>query len=400
MKSKRPRRMGTGYQMIGTLFLTGFLGFGAINGALLLVFLVKDRYFMPSLSLRGVALEPAYPDFTRRELHALLHETWSQPFLYEPFTQFKERPRTGRYVNVSEHGFRAGLAPPPPWPPDRRFRNVFLFGGSTAFGYGLPDHQTIAAFLQRRLPSEPSAREWRVYNFGRGAYYSSQERILFEQLLVSGAVPDLAIFVDGLNEFGYDADAPAFTAQLQTLMDGRWQARAAFLLTATCRRWMESWPMTRALAAVQRRMAGVLTERQADQRAMAMPLPGQAAMEPKIQRLIARYVSNLRLITAIGQEVGVTTVFVWQPVPYYGWDRQRYQFPMREDQQLVKAGYPVMAAYVNEHGGRLGKRFVWCADVQDRIPGLLYVDSVHYAAALSEAVAACMYDALVRQDLL
>ena len=36
-----------------------------------------------------------------------------------------------------------------------------------------------------------------VYNFGCGRYYSTQERVLFEQLVSSGAVPDLAVFLDG-----------------------------------------------------------------------------------------------------------------------------------------------------------------------------------------------------------
>ena len=47
----------------------------------------------------------------------------------------------------------------------------------------------------------PGTREPRVYNFGRGSYYSSQERILFEQLAVAGHVPDLAVFIDGGSDF-------------------------------------------------------------------------------------------------------------------------------------------------------------------------------------------------------
>src|SRR6185436_5392660 len=65
-------------------------------------------------------------------------------------------------------------------------------------------------------------REPRVYNFGRGAYYSSQERALFEKLLVGGTVPDGAIFLDGLNDFMYYDDRPAMTVFLELMVD-RWK---------------------------------------------------------------------------------------------------------------------------------------------------------------------------------
>ena len=61
-----------------------------------------------------------------------------------------------------------------PWPPDDHDYNMFVFGGSTTFGYGVPDEQTIASHLQEVL-SHQTAREVRVYNFGRGMYRSSQE---------------------------------------------------------------------------------------------------------------------------------------------------------------------------------------------------------------------------------
>ena len=85
-----------------------------------------------------------------------------------------------------------------------------MFGGSTAFGIGVPDDQTVASHLQTQLGTARDGREVRVYNFGRGAYYSSQERALFERLIVAGYVPNLAIFLDGLNDFFfYDQDRPS-----------------------------------------------------------------------------------------------------------------------------------------------------------------------------------------------
>src|SRR6185503_15185425 len=103
---------------------------------------------------------------------------------YEAFTQFCERPFHGRFVNVSENGFRVS-AQQGPWPPDADNFNIFLFGGSTTFGYGLPDSQTVASYLQDDLAARSSPHV-RVYNFGRGSYVSEQERVLFEELLLAG----------------------------------------------------------------------------------------------------------------------------------------------------------------------------------------------------------------------
>src|SRR5580658_6992416 len=55
---------------------------------------------------KNVQLGPVYPGKTQQQIDALLNETWSRPFVYEPFTQFREAPYHGQYVNVDEDGFR------------------------------------------------------------------------------------------------------------------------------------------------------------------------------------------------------------------------------------------------------------------------------------------------------
>jgi len=143
------------------------------------------------------AIEKAFPSLDAAERADLVRES-SMSFIYEPFTQFRERPCHGRFVNVETAGYRRS-ADQGPWPPDPANRNVFLFGSSTTFNYGAPATETIASHLQRQLADGP--RPVRVYNFGRGGYYSSQELTLFERLLTAGFVPDDAVFVDGGSDF-------------------------------------------------------------------------------------------------------------------------------------------------------------------------------------------------------
>src|SRR5205085_1642822 len=93
-------------------------------------------------------------------------------------------------------------------------------------------------------------RPVRVYNFGRGHYYLSQERVLYERMVVAGMVPDLAVFVDGLNDLYYFEDEPAMTPQLVCVFEDeytKWRRGNAAWVAGL------SW-----FAAVQRAARGLL----------------------------------------------------------------------------------------------------------------------------------------------
>ena len=134
---------------------------------------------------------------TLTEVKDLLKETWiNQGWEYTPILGFKETPRTGKHVNISNLGYRRNSLNQPTdidliKSPDK----VYIFGGSTTFGYGVNDSATIPANLAKALP------DMKVFNFGRGYYYSKQENILFDDLLSSSITkPKLAVFIDGVNE--------------------------------------------------------------------------------------------------------------------------------------------------------------------------------------------------------
>jgi hypothetical protein len=124
--------------------------------------------------------------------------------------QFREKPFAGKFVTIDPHGYRVG-AEQSPWPIDEAYTNIFFFGGSTAVGYGVKDADTIASRVHARLAEAGLERPPRVYNFGRGAFYSTQERLLFDKMITFGETPDMAIFLDGLNDFFYFEDPPILT---------------------------------------------------------------------------------------------------------------------------------------------------------------------------------------------
>jgi len=114
--------------------------------------------------------------------NAMLAEHY-QPLIYGDFTHFRERPFAGKYVNVTDIGYRKSLDQGP-WPPNPNYFNAFFFGGSTTFGCGLADDQTLPSCVQREF-AKYSTKRVCAYNFGVGYYYSTQERLCCEKLLMA-----------------------------------------------------------------------------------------------------------------------------------------------------------------------------------------------------------------------
>jgi hypothetical protein len=333
------------------------------------------------------ALGRAYPGMTRSEVEALLQETWTRRLAFEPFTHFRERPFHGRYVNVHEAGFRVS-AGQGPWPADPEAWNVFVFGGSTAFGYGVRDEETFASYLGRGLLALAPDRRPRVYNFGRGAYYSTQERVLFAELLQGGAAPRLALFLDGLNEFFYPRDEPAHSGRLRAAFDEDEPDLASAL-----RRAARALPVLRLIGAPGPSRPGAA---ESDEGAPEGAGRGGAGPE----RVVARYLANKRLIAAAAREHGVTAVFVWQPVPMYAYVHRDQDGPRPGLGSLERWRRRYEHVAERMRRGDLGSDFIWCADVAEGAAGPLYVDRVHYSGLMNRRIAEAVLAALSERRLL
>lgn len=337
-----------------------------------------------------------YPGWEKSALKQLLKETWSRPFVFEPLTQFKESAYAGTFVNVDPHGFRL-TREQGPWPPSPDEFNVFLFGGSTTFNYGVPDHETIASHLQLAMSEAGLGRPVRVYNFGRGLYHSSLERVLFEKLLAEGHVPNLAIFLDGLNEFFFVGEEPPFTDVLRHLFEeairnehGRPGILALELI--------QNLPIVQA-ARYAKGSGSAGGSSWSLVRGMGVKLDREEAYDDPavIEKAIARYRRNKTMIEAVARAHGVTPVFIWHAVPMYASEMtgQPHNF---FGHTFSKFGYPRMAALVQS--GSLSGNFGWCAEVQQGVQGPLYVDSVHFSPILSRLTAHCVMTMMRERHLL
>ena len=340
----------------------------------------------------GDTVLKAYPGWRVEDVKTLLRETYREATMeYEPFTGFRNRPLQKRFVHVDPAGFRFSKNQAP-WPPRPEATNVFVFGGSTAWGMGLPDDETIASYLQECVSASDSSRPVAVYNFARTYYFSSQERILFQQLLVGGFVPQVAVFIDGLNDFGFPDGQPRFTDRFRRFMAGQVQAGSSPL---------DNVPMVKAAHWLSYRWA--------------KPQPRKSADNPSpevLEGVTSRWLANKKIIESIASSFGVRPIFVWQPIPTYKYDLDYHilshgSFNPRTDPQgstryglmenlwhqgrlgpnvlWLADGYALMENLRAQ--GKLGPNVLWLADMQQDKHENLYVDAVHYTAAFSKEIA-------------
>jgi len=362
--------------------------FIAFNLVLLAIFRLKDGSLTVvtdpvSRSRYDVErLRQVYPNYSDTAIRNLVAETWHRPHQFEPFTQFKEPPFQGTYVNVHAAGFRQNDRQAV-WPPEKKNINVFVFGGSTTFGYGVADTETIPAQLEAFLLSKTEA-DVHVYNFGCGYYFSTQERIRFEQLVLAGLIPDVAVFIDGLNDFDHFDGVPYGTDRLIRATNDENAAAAGLLVSRL--------PVSRLARGIRRRLWG-------------SEVPREEAFAPDDRRVnmsvIERFERNIELIQALGRSQDVSTVFVWQPSPAYHYDDKR--FHLFYDGKYgsftrTRFGYLEMEAVVKKPRADYG--LLWLADLQQELKEPLYVDKVHYTGRFSAVIAKAIGDELLRRGVL
>ena len=93
-------------------------------------------------------------------------------------------------------------------------KTIFMFGGSTLWGTGSPDRNTIPSELQALL-----GPEYDIYNFGETGYVSTQELNYLLHRLSLGDIPDTVIFYDGVNDGYAGAYSPSIPRDPQNLRE-------------------------------------------------------------------------------------------------------------------------------------------------------------------------------------
>lgn len=324
------------------------------------------------------------------EVPAMWAEFYDAGAQFESYTHFRPRTLRGRYYGTTEGGYRLTRIEGS-WPPVAANYNVFFFGGSTSFGVG-PYWATVASYLQEAMDrSGRYNRPVRVYNFGRSGYQSTQEQILFHQLISAGLRPDMVVFLDGLNDFCWiDGNPSGWQALARFFNDTNETYRRTMAAHGIVTQWdrlrgfVETLPLSRLVDAALDRTTAKAVPRYVP----SSDSPPENPEPPATLRgVIDRYLGNMRQVKAVAESMGIVPVFVWQPIPTYKYDLTYHVFnPDRLGCHVnSKAGYPMMASLGS--GKLLGDAFIWAADLQEDLKEPLYVDAFHYTAPMSRRLA-------------
>ncbi len=397
---------------IATLYRSAALvTFGVILVLVLLnlglgtIYLLRDRFWQdePQVDLEGkfghnrsVDLG-AYSRLSPSQVEELLDDQdafTNKGFLYTPWVQFHAPEFHGRWLHTDSSGYRTTKAPRSS---SREHLKVFVFGGSTTFGYGVSDEHTIPSYLQTIWDEGDSAESVVVSNYAQAYYYSSQEMQVFLKLIKQGIVPAYAIFIDGLNEVGLRTqrvlgyDEPWFTPDLTALWDAQ---RASSRQVNPVRRdgvddgaLLARLPMVRFARSIAARVwpqsiSGVEDISESKRSLQAMADPGRVGRE--VEAITSVYLSNMTMIHAVCREYRIKCSFVWQPVPFYKYDKKFLRNP---DIRIRPHWQQVFGAMSKIHRND----FLYLGDMLEQSSTRSYVDQVHYNEHVNEEIARAIY---------
>jgi hypothetical protein len=287
-----------------------------------------------------------------------------ETYIYAPWVGFSEREFHGNRLNVD-----AAV----PLPMRRTLRPqagggtrefiICAFGGSTMFGWGVPDEETIPSHLARVLSHARPDLAIQVLNYGHSYFFSSQELVLFQTLLRRGNRCDVAVFLDGLNDsFRYSVeDTPAFNDRMAMAFEKEQHQNPtsnSYIAVS------QDFPPVKFLRAVGRRLGmGEKTE---------------PANYPEFDS-VAKYKLNASTADAIGKLNGTSTLFFWQPVPAGPDYTEARDLAAKIRQSVQMDNFHFIADIFNE------------ADADE-----IYVDQHHYGDTASERLARIIADEILK----
>jgi hypothetical protein len=246
-------------------------------------------------------------------------------FIYQPWVEFSEPPFSGKRVHVDRdiRGFPVRRTINPAHHTNRPVINIFVFGGSTTFGYHVSDEHTWPSYLSQIL-NETSGVDVQVTNYGHGYFNPSQEAVLLSDLLKSGHRPSLALFMDGVNPPG-TIDVPHFTEQIA-------EGYRKLQFPPSYSKQFAWIPMVR--------LANFLESRLLSKVVTADTMP-EVDTDTYIKSAVSGFRQSRNITKAVATLYDVPTLFFLQPNPLYEYDAHlmRNQFLEGSDDKFWKRTY-------------------------------------------------------------
>ena len=231
---------------------------------------------------------------------------------WKSYVYWRRMPRRGTYINITPDGLRktSGVTASEGTGPTMK---VFMFGGSTMWGYGAGDDFTIPSIFAREAKTRGVDCE--TVNFGQYAYVNTQGVIELMTQLQKGNIPDAVIFYDGVNDtFG------AFQLSLPGLSHDEISREKEFGLLK--RKEIRTFAIQSEIndLSTVRFLNGVLKSlglRRDNFQSIPMEYEIQISDRKALAHAVVdTYLNNFKVVRALAESYGFKFMFYWQPVIY------------------------------------------------------------------------------------
>lgn len=242
----------------------------------------------------------------------------AENYRYEPYVVWRHQPFDGLTIHINGEGIRET----PGAECGSEAYKVFIFGGSSMWGWGSPDWGTIPAYLQLGL-EDRMQKPVCVINFGEDAFVSTQSLIELMKQLQRGNIPDLVIFYDGVNDVyaAYDSGQLGVHSALRDAVE-KYEENENPLV-----KWFKSSRQFQIFERFVRNITSAGSQKN--------KIHGDDGTEMDNERLaemiITPYLSNYKMVGALAQENNFEYGFFWQPHLAAG--RKK----LSPEEQLIKA---------------------------------------------------------------
>ncbi len=225
-----------------------------------------------------------------------------------PYVYFRQRPFPGQTVQVLADGTRNTWQPPPSPDDDSGARpiKILMLGGSSLWGFGARDEQTIPSQIARGLHERGIRAEMR--NLAEIGYVNTQEVISLFRELQQGYRPDLVLFYDGVND-----TLSAFLESQPTVTTNETNRIREFNILHSPPRLVAALARYMIQNSATYRFAAALGRRSGLGQATKPTGPVGADLAELAAGVVRGYQANREIVQALGKEYGFRPVFVWQP---------------------------------------------------------------------------------------
>lgn len=309
---------------------------------------------------------PAYVD--KNYANEIYKELLLMQERYTPYIIWKYSEYHSKYINIDSNGIRATI------PKAKAGKKIFFFGGSTLWGTGVADTDTIPSFVSRYLNKDNPVYD--IVNYGQSGYQSTQEVIQLILEIQKENIPDIVVFYDGVNDIYAGVFSPGIPGYHQNFeqIKGKIEARGFITLFNNSNFFM--------LANYLKNRIGreILEEDKEDE-------------DKKIEEAVNIYIYNMNFVKKLSDDYGFKFISFWQPLLL----TDTKKLTKYEEAEKFKMGKRLIRIYSKAYG-KISKKyfndiaFTNISKIFENKTNNIYLDFAHLSAEGNSIVARAILD--------